>query len=301
VHPITPDVTSVIERWHSAVVPAEAVEFARQVVSAAGPTSAARARALLFASSRLGAFAHERGIELSAGAVLCASVIERFVVEGRRDISAPTRRTLRTNLRALARAVQPHPVPAPVPLPREHSKTPYTQMEISAYLALAAAQPSAARANRASALICLGAGAGLVGADLRAVRGADVASRSGGVVVAVAGRRPRVVPVLARFHGPLLACATFAGDDLLISGGSPARRNVAGPLVASLAGGGGLARLEVWRLRATWLAEVARFSGLRAFMDAAGVECSQRLGDIVAGLPALDEAESVRLLGGRSC
>jgi hypothetical protein len=59
--------------------------------------------------------------------------------------------------------------------------------------------------------------------------------------------------------------------------------------------------LEVWRLRATWLAEVARSTGLRAFMDAAGVECSQRLGDIVAGLPALDEAESVRLLGGRSC
>jgi hypothetical protein len=136
-----------------------------------------------------------------------------------------------------------------------------------------------------------------VGAELRAVRGTDVAARSGGVVVAVTGRRPRVVPVLAAFHGPLLACAAFAGDDLVVSGGSPRRRNVTGPLVASLAADAGLARLEVGRLRATWLAEVAGTIGLRAFMDAAGVDCSQRLGDIVAGLPAPSEAESVRLLG----
>jgi hypothetical protein len=243
--PITLPVTSVIERWHSAVVPPEAAELARQVVRATSPASAARARSLLFAASRLGAFAHERGMELSAEAVLCPAVIERFVVEGARDLSAPTRRTLRTNLRALARAVQPYPAPAPVHLPREHSKIPYTPTEITAYLAMAAAQPSAARANRARALICLGAGAGLVGADLRAVRGTDAAARSGGVVVAVTGRRPRAVPVLVGFHGPLLACAAWAGDDLLISGGSPWRRNVAGPLVASLAGGGG-ASVPAW-------------------------------------------------------
>ena len=65
--------------------------------------------------------------------------------------------------------------------------------------------------------------------------------------------------------------------------------------VIPLAGADGYAAL--WNSRYG----LARSTGLRAFMDAAGVECSQRLGDIVAGLPALDEAESVRLLGGRSC
>jgi hypothetical protein len=35
-------------------------------------------------------------------------------------------------------------------------------------------------------------------------------------------------------------------------------------------------------------------------MAATGVDCSQRLGDIAAGVAALDEAETIRLLGGTS-
>ena len=37
---------------------------------------------------------------------------------------------------------------------------------------------------RAAGLVCLGAGAGLIRADLRNVRGSDVICRSGGVIVA---------------------------------------------------------------------------------------------------------------------
>ena len=44
-----------------------------------------------------------------------------------------------------------------------------------------------ARRMRAAGLVCLGAGAGLIRADLRAVRGTDVICRSGGVIVAVRG------------------------------------------------------------------------------------------------------------------
>jgi hypothetical protein len=33
-------------------------------------------------------------------------------------------------------------------------------------------------------------------------------------------------------------------------------------------------------------------------MRAAGITCSQRLGDIIAGMPAGDEAAAVALLGG---
>ncbi len=296
----TDEVAEAVRRWQSRRVPPEAAAFAREVVGTARPATKARAKALLFAASRLGAFASELGIELSPGVALRPEVLERFVVERRRDFSAPTRRTLRTNLRALARALEPYPGPRPVALPREHAKKPYGPAEISGYLALAAAQPTPARANRATALICLGAGAGLVGADLRSVRGHDVAARSGGVVVEVTGRRPRVVPVLSGFHAPLLACARLAGDGLLMSPG-PGSRNVTGALVGSLAGGTGLPRLELGRLRATWLSEVARSIGLRAFMDAAGVDCSQRLGDIVAGLPSPEEDQAVALLGGQRC
>jgi hypothetical protein len=71
--------------------------------------------------------------------------------------------------------------------------------QIDGYLTLASAQPTAARRMRAAGLVCLGAGAGLIRADLRTVCGTDITRRSGGVVVAVNGTRPRAVPVLARY------------------------------------------------------------------------------------------------------
>ena len=100
-------------------------------------------------------------------------------------------------------------------LPRERAKAPYSPAEIAAFLALADAQPTVSRRMRAAGLVCLGAGAGLTGADLRGVRGADVVCRSGGVLVDVRGARPRAVPVLARYHQRLLACAEFAGPGLV--------------------------------------------------------------------------------------
>ena len=114
----------------------------------------------------------------------------------------------------------------------------------------------------------------------------------------VGGRRPRVVPVLARYHGPLLASAGFAGTGLVTGGTDTGRGNITNPLVSALAGGTGLPRLDTSRLRATWLAEVARILGLATFMHAAGITCSQRLGDLIAGLQPGDETETVALLGG---
>jgi hypothetical protein len=151
---------------------------------------------------------------------------------------------------------------------------------------------------RASGLVCLGAGAGLIRSDLRDVRGTDVACRAGGVVVQVRSGRARVVPVLARYQARLLAAARFAGTGLICGGADPGRRNITNPLITALDGGTGLPRLDTSRLRATWLAEVAGQLGLATFMHAAGISCSQRPGDLVAGLEPAGEAEAVRLPGG---
>jgi integrase len=150
---------------------------------------------------------------------------------------------------------------------------------------------------RAAGLVCLGAGAGLIRGDLRDARGADVACRSGGIVVTVRGARPRTVPVLARYQDRLLAAAAFAGTGLICGGADPARRNLTNPLITALDGGGGLPRLDTSRLRATWLRDCAEQLGLATFMRAAGISCSQRLGDLVAGLEPGDQADAVRLLG----
>jgi hypothetical protein len=68
--------------------------------------------------------------------------------------------------------------------------------------------------------------------------------------------------------------------------------------VTALSGGSGLARLDTGRLRATWLRDCAELLGLAMFMHAAGITCSQRLGDLLAGLEPGSEQQAVVLLGG---
>ncbi len=290
----------VIARWQPASLGTEVADFAKKVVTTAAPTSAVRAKALLFAAGKLGTFASALGVELAPELALSPSLVERFIVTEATRFGPATRRTLRSNLRFLSAACVTNAPPAPVPLSRERSKAPYTRAEIAAYLALADAQPTLARKMRLSGLIALGAGAGLMGADLRAVRGSDVVRRSGGLVVQVKGSRPRVVPVLARYHERLVASARFARGEFVTGGFSASRRNVTSGLVASLAGGADLPTLDVGRLRATWLREVAGAIGLKAFLDAAGIVCSQRLGDLVATVATSSEREAVTLLGAKA-
>jgi integrase len=295
----TAEVAAYIGRWEPSSVSPRAAAFARDVITAVQPGGRERAKNLLWAAGKLADYAASLGLELTPLVVLHPSVAERFT-RCAPGLSGVARRTLRTNLRFIGRRAVPQLYPADMPLPRERSKRPYSAAEIDGYLALADAQPTLARRMRATGLVCLGAGAGLIRGDLREVRGGDVACRSGGVVVQVRGARPRAVPVLARYHAPLLAAARFAGNALITGGDDPGRRNLASPLTRSLDGGAGLPRLDTSRLRATWLRDCADLLGLATFMHAAGITCSQRLGDLVAGLQPAGQAEAVRLLGAAS-
>ena len=295
--PAEPGVAAYIARWRPSSVPPQAAAFARAVIMAVQPGGQERAKNLLWAAGRLADYAASAGLALEPQVVFHPSLMERFA-RCAPGLSPVARRTLRTNQRFIARRVVPQLHPADVPLPRERSKMPYSPAEIAGFLALAGAQPTAERRMRAAGLVCLGAGAGLIRADLRDARGTDVIARSGGLVVTVRGRRPRTVPVLSRYHARLRAAARFAGSALICGGADPGRRNITNPLITALDGGTGLPRLDTSRLRATWLADCADLLGLATFMHAAGISCSQRLGDLVAGLKPADEAAAVRLLGG---
>jgi integrase len=289
-------VAAYIGRWRPSSVSPAAAAFARDVIARTGPGGRERAKNLLWAAAKLADYAIPLGLDAAPEVLLHPSVTERFT-RCAPGLSGVARRTLRTNLRFIGRRAVPQLYPADVPLPRERAKAPYSPAQIDGYLALADAQPAAARRMRAAGLVCLGAGGGLIRSDLRAVHGTDIACRSGGVVVTVRGARPRVVPVLSRYHERLLAAARFAGNGLVCGGADPARRNITTPLTRSLSGGTGLPRLDTSRLRATWLAEVAQLLGLATFMHAAGITCSQRLGDLIAGLQPAAEQDAVRLLG----
>jgi integrase len=277
---------------------ASATVFVRAVVARAAPQTPARCKAWLFAAGKLAAFGERVGLELSPEVLLSGAVIERFVLIGCEGLSPASVRTLRTNLRALARALERYPPPAAVPLVRERAKRPYSPGEVDGYLRLADAQATHARRLRASALVCLGAGAGVIAGELRHVRGSDIVERSGGVLVTVAGTRTRAVPVSERYQQRLLEAAAFAGDRYVIGGRDPDRRNVTDTLSAALSTDISLPRLQAGRLRSTWLVQCAQRIGLGAFMQAAGLSCSQRLGDLAAQLPDATEDELVALLGG---
>jgi integrase len=285
-----------IALWRPSSVSPQAAAFARDVVSRAGPAGRERAKNLLWAAGKLADWALPLGLEPVPEVLLHPSTAERFT-RCAAGLSGPARRTLRTNLRFLGRRAVPHLYPGDLPLPRERAKEPYSPAEVAGFLALASAQPTAERRARAAGLVCLGAGAGLIRGDLRSVRGGDVARRSGGVVVTVHGPRARTVPVLAAYQARLLDAARFAGDGLVCGGAEHGRRNLTNRLVASLDGGSGLPRLDTSRLRATWLRDCGELLGLATFMAAAGISCSQRLGDLIAGLEPGGEEQAVRLLG----
>jgi integrase len=291
------DVAAYIGRWRPSSVSPRAAAFARDVITKTGPAGRDRAKNLLWAAGKLADYAIGLGLEPVPDVVLHPSVAERFT-RCAPGLSPAARRTLRTNLRFIGRQVAPQLYPADLPLPRERAKAPYSLAEIDGFLALADAQPTGERRMRAAGLVCLGAGAGLIRGDLRDVRGSDVARRSGGVVVTVRGGRPRAVPVLSRYHVLLVAAARSAGNTLICGGTDPGRRNLANPLTRALDGGSGLPRLDTSRLRATWLRDCAELLGLATFMAAAGISCSQRLGDLIGGLEPAAEADAVRLLGG---
>jgi hypothetical protein len=131
-------VAGYIARWGPPSVPPQAAGFARAIVAQAGPPGRERARNLLWAAGKLAGYGTGLGLEPVPEVLLHPSVIERFATCAP-GLSGVTRRTLRTNLRFLARAVVPQLCPADLPLPREHAKAPYNPAQIDGYLALAGA------------------------------------------------------------------------------------------------------------------------------------------------------------------
>lgn len=146
---------AVIAQWRPRVG-ARAAGFARETVTAVAPVSPARARSLLWATSRLGEWVLSVGLEPVPDVALHPSVIERYVGVGMTGRSEPARRTARANLRFVARRIGVAQPPPPRSLRRNRAKAPYSQAEVAAYFALARAQPTPARRNQSGAFCAWG-------------------------------------------------------------------------------------------------------------------------------------------------
>ena len=94
-------VAEVIARYSPVGIPPAAAVFARQVTARAVPHNTARAKTWLYAAGRVAFFAVSVGLDLDAGVVLPAGVIERFVLQMGPAVPVSTRRTIRSALRTL--------------------------------------------------------------------------------------------------------------------------------------------------------------------------------------------------------
>ena len=92
--------------WQPSSVSPQAAGFARTVVTQAAPGGRERAKNLLWAAGRLADWAIGLGLDPVPEVLLHPSVIERFAAHAP-GLTGVTRRTLRTSLRFLARAVFP--------------------------------------------------------------------------------------------------------------------------------------------------------------------------------------------------
>ena len=244
-------------------------------VRAASPQGAENARRLLSAGAGLLAFVERNQIPLDPDVVFSDEVIERYVATALGGSQA-SNATVRGRLRRLRDATSPKLSPQ---LGHTRVRPPYTTEELAGLWRVISNQPRERRTRRLQGLYCLCLGAGCDSRDLRTVSGEHVYSDNGVVYVAIGGLNSRTVPVFSGLGSKLLSLAEGAGEKLIIDG-NPHAQNPINTLVGSATGGEDLPKLNVSRLRHSWmvammrariplavLTQYAGFSSLRTLED----------------------------------
>jgi hypothetical protein len=183
-------------------------------------------------------------------------------------------------------------------MPARKVSPPYSKAEMKALRADAARQSTPRRRRAVTALILLGAGAGLDGRWARKVRGTDVARVHGVVVVRVGEPRARGVPVLKEFEEELLRLARDAGDEYVV-GGHTTHRNRTNEIAARFEDGHDHPKLEPKRLRSTWIVtHLTIGTRLPELLEAAGTSRIESLDTLLEFVPAMSVAAASQMLRG---
>jgi len=261
----------------------------------AGPAIAGRYARVL---ARIASWSVTESLPLDIEVVLDPDTVERFA-----STALPRNRstaTYRADLRRIGRtlATKAPWEPRPAPLSRRAVAPPYSTEQLTNLRRLAADQSTPERRRRATALIALGAGAGLDGRWCTKIRPEDLRRTSGGLLVRVGPPNPRIVPVLTSFEGDLEGLPVGPADEVLV-GGAYKTKNRASDLVARLDAAPGCPRLSSSRLRSTWLVHHLTIgTRLPELAGAAGLVGVTVLSDLLAFVPRLPRPEALRQLRG---
>jgi hypothetical protein len=276
--------------------------FVRATVLAAGPLVPYSTRTLLSTVSWYVLWCWQAACApLTPADVFTPSLIEEWVTTG----CPPSwgirgRASTRSMLLRVSEALAPDAPGAPRrPLPATVGKAPYTSAEVLAIRGWASAQTTRRKTLDATAVCACGLGAGLRRDEVVTLRPADVIVDDLGVALSVSGPDARIVAVTADWEEEVAAVAQAAledGADWLVT---PGRRSTDGRLVANLIRNCHPAtpRPDLQRMRSTWIVRHLTAGTLpAALVPAAGVDGLFSLARYLVYVPAVDPAESRRLL-----
>jgi hypothetical protein len=293
----TETIDEVIDRYQPQELRSEnrdaVLVFTRAVVRAAAPSTSSQARHLLRNVARMSDWylTEHPAASLTTDVLLDPAMVERFVTEGLAKSSNAVRSVARAMLRRASREAAPHLHSPSMVIARPSANAPYSDEDLRLLLAHAERAPGKWKAEL-DALICLGAGSPLQPGEHSAVRGSDVRLVDGVVVVDVRGSAPRTVPVDEPYGQRLLRRSRRAGHDYVA--GSVASRKSALRWMNSQVD---VPRLEVGRLRATWLTRAVRRLGFDALLAAMAVRRTPSVFDAVEFLDEVDDNRILTVLG----
>lgn len=220
-----------------------------------------------------------RGTPLERKRIFRRSLIEQFIHLGMPEYARGSRATIRSTLWRMAEALNPdESAGAHRKIPRSDATAPYSPSEVAELVSWATTQGTAARRRNATALLCLGLGAGLATSELLDVQAVDITVNTSSARpearVVVWRARPRVVPVQSNWVRPLAALIHGFEPDAWVfrqgrTGTSP------GQVTDFLTRARSPLDVRPARMRATWLVqrlqqgtspdELLRISGLKTF------------------------------------
>ncbi len=258
--------------------------YVHDVVTRAEPLVAYSAKELYPAVTQLVHFAYSSFAPLEDDVVFDPLHIGRFVNHHLASYNRASRNTIRARLRRVSEALLgDEAVGKFKALGKAEASRPYTSAELAVLAAWAWQQKTMERRTSAGALLALGLGAGLTGAEIIAARGADVSK--GGGQITVGGSAARVVPVLAEWVGRVQARREVLHGDGWMFRADQRGGNI-NLITDFVSRGRPSVQLQARRMRATWLAQhLEAGTPLKRLLRIAGLQSAEALDRV---LPFVD-------------
>jgi len=282
-----------LERWE--LVRALVAESAKTVAASTGIKSD---RLMVIAAQFADWVVNVNGYPTTTAVVFHPVMVRRYVTRDDVSWSDTTRRTYRSALMRMS-AVLIGDVPLPfAPTSPQNTAAPYGDLDLHLLESWARGQSTAARRRSAGVVLALCAGAGLKANELLQVRRSDITTDRDGVVVTVRNDL-RTVPLLARFEQLVLDSIADVEPNHWVFGSPKRVKHGISTLTTFLydTDRGREPDPVTTRMRNTWIiTHLIACTNMRALMTAAGVTKFEHLDQLVAHVPALDDASYRRQL-----